>query len=252
MKKCYLHIGNFKTGSTSFQKFLFQNRKKFEDKKFEVIYDKSIYFKKTINNLRIFKLFSDKKFNILKKILTKRKDLILSSEYFSSLSFEVEKIKLLQNFFKKLNYKLIIIYFYRDDNEFLYSLYSEILKHRKRIKIENIFDYLKFVKEKGYFQIVNTDKVLGGILMPVNNKIVIKNWKKVLGKNFNYFKFDKLNKNNKSILQFLKLIKLNKKDFDVRNINLNKSRSIKFWHIKRKFYYNFLKSESKKINFLKP
>jgi len=249
MKKCYLHIGNFKTGSTSFQKFLFQNRKKFESQKFEVIYDKNIYFKKTINNLRIFKLFSDKKFNILKKILTKRKDLILSSEYFSSLSFDLEKIKLLQNFFKKLSYKLIIIYFYRDDNEFLYSLYSEILKHRKRIEVENIFDFLKFVKEKGYFQNKKNKIYFLNFKYPINNKIVIKNWKKVFGENFNYFKFDK--SNNKSILQFLRLINLNKKDFDIRDINLNKTRNIKFWHIKRKFYYNFLKSESKKINFLK-
>ena len=205
MKKCYLHIGNFKTGSTSFQKFLFQNKKKFESQKFEVIYDKNIYFKKTINNLRIFKLFSDKKFNILKKILTKRKDLILSSEYFSSLSFDLEKIKLLQNFFKKLSYKLIIIYFYRDDNEFLYSLYSEILKHRKRIEVENIFDFLKFVKEKGYFQNKKNKIYFLNFKYPVNNKIVIKNWKKVFGKNFNYFKFDK--SNNRSILQFLKFNK---------------------------------------------
>ena len=43
MKKCYIHIGNFKTGSTSIQSFLFLNKKLFEEKNFKLIYEKKIF-----------------------------------------------------------------------------------------------------------------------------------------------------------------------------------------------------------------
>ena len=74
MKKCYIHIGNFKTGSTSIQSFLFLNKKLFEEKNFKLIYEKN-FFKNTIPNQILFKYF-DKKVLKNKNILKEAKNSI--------------------------------------------------------------------------------------------------------------------------------------------------------------------------------
>ena len=55
-KNIYIHIGNFKTGSTSLQRFLYLNRNKLKTHNFQMIYEKN-FFRGTINNLRLFQYF---------------------------------------------------------------------------------------------------------------------------------------------------------------------------------------------------
>ena len=57
MKNFYLHIGNFKTGSTSLQSFFYLNKKFLKKNKIETIYEKN-YFKNTIHNQKLYKLFN--------------------------------------------------------------------------------------------------------------------------------------------------------------------------------------------------
>ena len=72
------------------------NKKLLAKKNIDTIYEKQIYFKHNINNLLLFKHFEkldEKKiFNYLKK--NKLKHLIISSEYFSTLSLEKKKNKI--------------------------------------------------------------------------------------------------------------------------------------------------------------
>ena len=49
MKKCYLHIGNFKTGSTSLQAFFYLNKKVFENLNFQFIEEKN-FFKESMGS----------------------------------------------------------------------------------------------------------------------------------------------------------------------------------------------------------
>ena len=88
MKKCFLHIGNFKTGSTSLQSFLFLNKEKLKGENFRVIKENN-FFKNTIHNQKLFKYFDTKDFKKIKNYFPEKKDkanLILSSEFFSCLS----------------------------------------------------------------------------------------------------------------------------------------------------------------------
>ena len=64
-KNIYIHIGNFKTGSTSLQRFLFLNRNKLKDYNYQTIYKKKNFFRGTINNMKFFQhfdKFEEKKF----------------------------------------------------------------------------------------------------------------------------------------------------------------------------------------------
>ena len=70
MKSLYLHIGNFKTGSTSLQSFFYLNRRLLKKNNIETIYEKN-YFKNTIHNQKLYKLFDEKKFEKIKKYFQK-------------------------------------------------------------------------------------------------------------------------------------------------------------------------------------
>ena len=145
MKKCYIHIGNFKTGSTSIQSFLFLNKKLFEEKNFKLIYEKN-FFKNTIHNQILFKYFDKKSFKKIKnyfKGVAKNSNLILSSEFFSCFSYDLEKIKYLKNALTKLGFKPIVIFYYRSDSSYLYSLYAQQMTQRHNIKVDSVFEFKK-------------------------------------------------------------------------------------------------------------
>ena len=56
MKKCFIHIGNFKTGSTSLQRFLYINRKTLSLYNINPVYYKN-WFGETINHQNLYKNF---------------------------------------------------------------------------------------------------------------------------------------------------------------------------------------------------
>ena len=72
MKKCFLHIGNFKTGSTSLQSFLFLNKEELKRKNLKVIKEKN-FFKNTIHNQKLFKYFDKQDFKKIKDYFPKKK-----------------------------------------------------------------------------------------------------------------------------------------------------------------------------------
>jgi|APSaa5957512535_1039671.scaffolds.fasta_scaffold01955_3 hypothetical protein len=236
-KKFFIHIGNFKTGSTTLQKFLFLNKKLLKKNNIGVIYDKENFFKKNINNMLLFKyldnLNENKIFYYLKR--NKEKHLIISSEYFSCISLDIKKIKLLKKMIIKLGYEPNIIFFSRNGPMFFYSFYREILKQNKSLKIkDNVFDYLQKIKKYGYYFYNKNDKYYLGHNFYFKNNLINKNWKKIFKKNFISIKFDKKHK-SKLLHDFINILELKNVDFKIPEIQ-NKT-TIKFWHLKRIFNY---------------
>ena len=88
MKTLFLHIGNFKTGSTTLQSFFYLNRNLLKKNNIETIYERN-YFKNTIHNQKLYKLFNEKKFKKIKKYfskISKKSHILISSEFFSCFS----------------------------------------------------------------------------------------------------------------------------------------------------------------------
>ena len=140
MKKCFLHIGNFKTGSTSLQSFLFLNKEELKRENFKVIKEKN-FFKNTIHNQKLFKYFDKQNFKKIKDYFPKKKDnsnLILSSEFFSCLSYDQGKILFIKKTILQLGFQPIIIFYFRSDDSYLYSLYAQQLTQRHNIKIDSV------------------------------------------------------------------------------------------------------------------
>ena len=78
MRRCFIHIGNFKTGSTSLQSFLYLNRTALKRIKFELINERN-YFKNTIHNQYLYKYFEKKILKKLKIISQKLKPKLILS-----------------------------------------------------------------------------------------------------------------------------------------------------------------------------
>ena len=207
MKYLYLHIGNFKTGSTSLQSFFYLNRRLLKKNNIETIYEKN-YFKNTIHNQKLYKLFDEKKFEKIKKYFSKinrKSHILISSEFFSCFSYDLKKIQFLKEIILKLGYKPKVIFYYRSD--------------------------------KSYFMSQNYN---------LNNKRIVTNWKKIFKKNFIFFKFKK-NEEYQIFDDFLKTLKIKKNDdFKFPN-KKNISRKIKFWNFKRIFYFYYLNFMQSKI-----
>ncbi len=231
-KKCYIHIGNFKTGSTTLQKLLFLNQNFLKKKNLGVIYERN-FFKKTINNMQLFRYFNelDEK-NITKYIkLNSSKHLIISSEYFSCISYDLNKIFFLKKIILKLGYEPIVIFLGRNYISFFNSLYREVLKQNKSLEYkDNIIEYLKKIKKYGYYFYNKNNRYYLSQNYYYKNNVIKKNWEKVFNKNFVYLEFNKKSK-NKFIFDFIKILNLEKSNFEIPEVQ-NKT-TIKFWHIKR-------------------
>ena len=236
MKRIYIHIGNFKTGSKSLQKFLFLNKELLKRKNIGTIYEKN-FFKYHINNLLLFKYFEkldEKKISeYLKK--NKLKNLIISSEYFSCLSADEKKIKFIKKTVNRLGYQPKIIFFYRDGAAYIYSFYNEILKQKNLFKKpENIFNFLSKLKRYGYYFYNKNVYYHLSHNYYFKNDVIKKNWKRVFKKDFISIKFDKI-ENDKFLNEFIDILGLRGIDFEIPEPQ-NKSK-IKFWHIKRIFSF---------------
>jgi len=236
-KKIFIHIGNFKTGSTTLQKFLFLNKKLLKKNNIGTIYDKNIFFKKNINNMLLFKyldnLNENKIFHYLKQ--NKEKHLIISSEYFSCISLDIKKIKLLKKMIIKLGYEPNIIFFSRNGPTIFYSFYREVLKQNKSLKIkDNIFDYLQKIKKYGYYFYNKNDNYYLSHNFYFKNNLIYKNWKKIFKKDLILIKFKKKYK-SKFLHDFINILEL--KNVDLKIPEIQNKTTIKFWQFKRIFNY---------------
>ena len=104
--------------------------------------------------MQLFRYFNelDEK-NITKYIkLNSSKHLIISSEYFSCISYDLNKIFFLKKIILKLGYEPIVIFLGRNYISFFNSLYREVLKQNKSLEYkDNIIEYLKKIKKYGYY-----------------------------------------------------------------------------------------------------
>ncbi len=241
MKKLYLHIGNFKTGSTSLQTFIFQNRKIFEKNKISTIYEKN-FFRSTINNMQLFKHFNEMKQNQALKYLKKNKkmkNLIISSEYFSCISNSYEKLRFLKKTIKKAGYKPVVIFYYRKDAFYLFSFYAQQLTQRKRIYIENVFEFVSKLKRYGYYFNKKNKYYFLSQNYYFNNRKIYKNWQKVFKQDFYSITFNK-DRGNQLFYDFIKVIGLDKNNKFKMPAMQNVTRRTKPWNIIRIFYLVYL------------
>jgi len=248
MKKCYLHIGNFKTGSTSLQSFLYINKNIFKKKNFQLIYEKN-YFKKHINNQNLYKYFDKKNLKKIKNYFSgvkKNSNIIISSEFFSCFSYNISQIDYIKKTILKLGFKPIIIFYYRSDNSYLYSLYAQQMTQRKSIEIDSIFNFTKKLKNFGYYFNKKNNRYFMSQNYNLDNRKIVKNWKKVFKNDFLFSKFDKYVSEN-IFSDFLKNLEL--KDISAFKFSEKKNvtRKLKFWNLKRIFYYLYLSFMQSKI-----
>ncbi len=248
MRRCFIHIGNFKTGSTSLQSFLYLNRTALKRIKFELINERN-YFKNTIHNQYLYKYFEKKNFKKIKNYFSKVKtktDLIISSEFFSCFSYDTEKIQYLKKTISKLGFRPIIIFYYRSDKSYLYSLYAQQMTQRKKIDLDNVFEFKNKIEKHHYYVNKKNKYYFMSQKYNLNNKKIIKNCIKVFKKDFFYIYFNKDN-NEKLFLDFLKILGIkNVFDFEFPT-KKNITRRIKFWNFKRIFYYMYLNYYQDKI-----
>ncbi|MAV56397.1 MAG: hypothetical protein CMI79_02550 [Candidatus Pelagibacter sp.] len=249
MKKCFLHIGNFKTGSTSIQKFLYINSNKLGLHSIHPVYYEN-WFGETINHYNLYKNFYEEDLKEIKEFFSKidnDKNIILSSEYFSSFSNDLNKIKFLKETIEGFGYKLIIIFYYRKDSDSLYSLYSEILKQRHTTEIENVFKFKKKVFKYGYYFVDKKSKnwyVNSKYFL--DYKAVCEIWKKFFKDDFHSIEC-KFENNNTIFNDLLKILGIgNPLEFKIPS-KKNVTTKIKFWKLKRIFFYFYLKYHGNKF-----
>ena len=146
----------------------------------------------------------------------------------------------------ELGFKPIIIFYFRFDNSYLYSFYSELLTHRKTIKIDNVFDFIKKIKNNGYYTNIKNKKYYLSQKYFFNNRMIKKNWKKVFKNNFYCLRFEK-NKDENIFFKFLKIVGIKKiSDFKIPSQS-NKTRKIKIWNLKKIFYFLYLIQKQKSL-----
>ena len=100
---------------------------------------------------------------------------MISSENFSFLIHTPEKLKKFAKILKKNKFTPIFICYIRNDSSYAYSLYSELRKNRKKLKLENVFRYTHKILKDGFY----TTKVSywGTWVFYFNYKRFIKLWK---------------------------------------------------------------------------
>jgi len=147
--KIYLHIGTEKTGTTSIQSFLADNRD--ELRKHKIMYSKalgdpnnirlSIALQNTnkIDDSRIHSKITTKesilnfekelKQNLKEEIIAEKPDiLIISSEHLSSRMNEQEEVDRLKDFLSEFSDDISVVLYLRRQDKFFESLYSTAIK----------------------------------------------------------------------------------------------------------------------------
>jgi len=168
--KCVLHIGTEKTGSTSIQKFLYNNFSEFDKNKIYI----SRSLLQTPNNRRIVlafqsrlddwtrrnnihsleeknEFFSDFPENFSLEIQNIRKNYdyyLISSEHFHSRLTKQKDINKLASFLKTQFDTITVIGYFREQTELVTSLYSTALKIDSSVSLES---FAKLASPENYY-----------------------------------------------------------------------------------------------------
>ena len=146
---CILHIGTEKTGTTSLQDFLFENKGILNENNIELCSIKTVfssrlivsYFQNKLDNWHLrnkIRSFEDKKNfeenfeknfdNFIKTIHPNVNSLIISSEYFHSRLKSSSELCDIHNFLKRYFNNIKIVCYFREQSDMWESLYSTALK----------------------------------------------------------------------------------------------------------------------------
>ena len=236
MKQIYLHIGLHKTGSTAIQFFIKKNRQIFLNNKI-YIPEHACEFKSLANhcnivfeNLNNYK-FENNQLNALCSEIKEWNKVIISSETFEFLLNKKNEFNKIINTFKKLNFKIKVILYFRNDKNFLSSRYVELIKSKKfnqTMKVPNFFIFFIKAFLFGYVEI-----------LPQKWTCYFSNLPQKLLSNFDIEKvFIDYNKNKTHINRsFLEAINIKNNNFELTSDFLNKTDTEKY----KKYYFGIYK-----------
>ena len=244
MKQIFIHIGPHKTGSKSLQLFLANNLDILQKKYY--IPKNNIISKKYINHANLFWELSepkDKRFNFklgnyfsfLNEIKDCPKDILISSEAFSFIFTDKTLSKNICSDLKKLNFKINLIVFVRNDIYLFNSIYKQLIgtnksnEYKKYSFIYIFFHLFFFGRIKNYMF-----NQIGNYYFYINHKLLIKNIKLIAPD----ITIKKINFNTDFIQNFLMNLNLDlKKSFPKKKIHENKSTKSLFLIIIGVFFY---------------
>lgn len=166
-KKFFLHIGAGKTGSTSLQKFLYNNKDIFEKYNF--------YFPKTgqifpgiishhnisyeLNNDSNYEPLNGTYKELLQEVSSINKNIIISSEDFIDCLNNKSKLSKINNDLTEIGFEVIFIIYIRFDYAYLRSIFFE-LKKNKKLNYLKLFIFLKKAFKNGYYTFDNRKIIL--------------------------------------------------------------------------------------------
>lgn len=233
MKKLFIHIGGHKTGSTAIQEHLKYNSKFLKKKSFYYFNTyESENFNRLINeqNLKKKKIYFNKFFSQITKI--RYNNIVISRGSLSgNIEYKYNDAEIFAEFlkeFKKLGYKVKIIYFVRDPIPFIISSYFQLKKNYKfsDMSFEN---YLKFIKPETFFL-----KTIKSYNKWFKNDFVINN-------------YSKLYKNEDQFIDYFWSLILKNSNIKKIGKNINKSYSPSLQYIVNKLDIILRNNEKKKI-----
>ncbi len=216
MKKCFIHIGTHKTGTTSIQSFLYKNS--------ELLKQKGIFYPSLVeesidagHHTIAAKIAANKSLEVSQNCAKIRHFIgaiktsschsaIVSSEIFSTINPELVK-----DVFAEFDCQIVC--FLRRQDDYLESMYREIIKNS---------EFLGNDSKERFLNLVINEKEL--ILSPYQNKFkaiipfhydkLLDNWASFFGRDkIHVYAYDKPNTNIDSIEVFLEAINLSISDF---------------------------------------
>ena len=241
MQTIFIHSGLHKTGTTAIQKYLKENIKEIEK---ENIYIPSTGqgFKKWVNHSLIihslFGIYDTPKglVNILEKEISSRKEnILLSSEDFSHLFSNKKILNFFCSNFEKNKYKIIFIIFFRNDLNYLSSLYTQLFNGF----IDYPRSYLNFFFKNLFYEKYQI-KSLGLTFLTTDDFEFLRKM------NIDYYTIN-YNQNKKNIIK--PLFEIIKKKYPLSIPNYYESDKNSYYFSKRFLLLNFIFFLKKKIKY---
>jgi len=188
MQKITIHIGTHKTGTTSVQRFMWDNRAELRDK--GVLLPASGQLPKSGHHYIAWELRNDfrlrKKSGFIAELLNElvENDLdraFISSEDFEYLSNYPERLESFDTALQNLGYETEYLAFFRNRDDYAKSLFAELQKHKMTWSEAQFYEYL----EKH-----NAIRFRGDWYFDFDKDRFIKRWESCANLNLTVYDFD--------------------------------------------------------------